>query len=49
MMAINEQEKRERREKILGREAQIEKNLEKLEQWKIDIEMRKDKKETVRR
>lgn len=49
MMAINTQEKQERREKIQAREAQIEKNLEKLDQWKKDIEMRKDKKETVRK
>lgn len=48
MMAVAEQEKRERRENIIAREEQIAKNLEKLEQWKKDIEMRKEKKETVR-
>lgn len=48
MIAINEQEKREKQEKIQNREAQIAKNLEKLEQWKTDIETRKYKKETVR-
>jgi hypothetical protein len=48
MIAINEEEKRLKKESIQAREAQIEKNLEKLEVWKKDIEMRKEKKETVR-
>lgn len=49
MIAITKREKQERQEKILAREAQIAKNLEKLDQWKKDIEMRKEKKETVKR
>lgn len=49
MISINQAEKRERLEKISAREAQIVKNLEKLEVWKKDIETRKDKKETVRK
>ena len=48
MIAINEQQKRERREKIAAREVEIAKNLEKLENWKKDIQMRKEKRETVR-
>ena len=49
MIAINQAEKRERLEKIGAREAQIVKNLEKLELWKKDIETRKNKKESVRK
>lgn len=47
MIAENQEQKRLRKESILAREAQIQKNLEKLEQWKKDITMRKEKKETV--
>lgn len=47
MIALNEQEKREKREKIIARDADIAKNLAKLESWKKDIHMRKEKKETV--
>ena len=49
MMKINQTEKQERSDKISAREAQIVKNLEKLELWKKDIETRKNKKETVRK
>lgn len=48
MIAINEKEKREKLEKILAREADISKNLAKLETWKNDIHMRREKKETVK-
>lgn len=48
MIAINEQEKREKREKILEREAIIIKNLAKLDTWTKDIKDRREKKETVR-
>lgn len=47
MIALNEQQKREKREKILARDADVYKNLGKLEAWKKDIQMRKEKKETV--
>lgn len=48
MIAINEQQKREKRERIIAREAEIAKNLEKLENWKNDITMRREKKEKVK-
>lgn len=48
MIKINQQQKRERREKILARDADVAKNLEKLEVWKKDIVTRAEKKETVR-
>lgn len=49
MIAMSEQEKREKKEKILARDAEIAKNLSKLEAWKQDIKIRKEKKETVSR
>lgn len=48
MMAIAQQQKREKQEKILAREHDISQKLLKLDQWKRDIEMKKEKKETVR-
>lgn len=48
MMAINEQQKKEAREKIVARETEIAKNLLKLGDWKKDIRKRRSKKETVR-
>lgn len=48
MMKINEKEKREKREKMISRDAEIAKNLLKLETWKNDIKMRSEKKETVK-
>lgn len=47
MMQINEQVKQAKRDRIAKREITIAKNLEKLGQWSKDIEMRKEKKETV--
>lgn len=47
MMLINQQQKKEAREKILARDADVAKNIEKLEIWKRDINARKEKKETV--
>lgn len=47
MIAINEQQKREKAEKIQAREEQIGKNLKKLKQWTKDITDRKEKKEEV--
>jgi uncharacterized membrane protein (DUF106 family) len=47
MIAECKEEKRLKKESIAAREAQVLKNLEKLDQWKKDIQMRKEKKETV--
>lgn len=47
MMKIAQQQKREKRESILARDADIAKNLDKLEQWKKDIRDRTEKKEKV--
>lgn len=48
MIEINEQQKQVERERIAAREANIVKNLMKLENWKKDIQMRREKKDTVR-
>lgn len=47
MIKINEEQKREKREKMIARENDIAKNLEKLESWKKDIQNRREKRETV--
>lgn len=47
MIAINEQQKREKAEVIQAREELIGKNLKKLKQWTKDIKDRKEKKEEV--
>jgi Growth arrest and DNA-damage-inducible proteins-interacting protein 1 len=47
MIAINEKEKKEKREKMLKREEDIGKSLLKLDAWKKDITARKEKRETV--
>jgi hypothetical protein len=46
-MKINEEEKKSKRESKLKRDQEIINNMEKLEVWKRDIVMRKEKKETV--
>lgn len=45
MMAINEEEKRAKRDRIKTREDQIAANLIKLEQWQKDLMAKKEKKE----
>lgn len=48
MIAINEKEKKEKRERRMAREEEIAKNLLKLKGWKKDLTSRAEKKETVR-
>lgn len=49
MVDITKNQRQAERDAIMKREAEIYKNLEKLETWKKDIEMRKEKKETEAR
>lgn len=44
MITKNNVAKKERNDKVMKRETDIAKNLEKLEQWKTDIENKKSKK-----
>lgn len=44
MITKSQVEKKERNDKVMKRETDIAKNLEKLEQWKTDIENKKTKK-----